>query len=104
MPAESLLSRYAVAYQTYKEEAGQAHQLLKSWCAWPLPRVPGMDTVIRLAWRMAHGRTIEEAAAREYVYRWHLAIKPFDQIDGAGGYVGTGPACSIFGTPHTLGL
>ena len=39
-----------------------------------MPRVPGMDTVIRLAVRIDQGRTIDEAAAREYLYRWNLAL------------------------------
>lgn len=50
-------------------------------------RVPGCDTVIRLAWRIECGKTAEQAAAREYVYRWGLALKS-----------------PIFGVPHTLGL
>lgn len=53
-----------------------------------LPRVPGMDTVIRLAIRIEQGRSIEEAAGREYFYRWNLALRS--------------PRC--FGVPHTLGL
>lgn len=36
-------------------------------------RVPGVDTRMRLAVSLWLGRTIEEAAAREYVYRWSLA-------------------------------
>ena len=39
-----------------------------------MPRVPGMDIVIRLAVRIDQGRTIAEAAAREYLYRWNLAL------------------------------
>ena len=48
------------------------------------PRVPGMDTVIRLAHRISRGHTVDEAAAREYVYRWHLAIKAPDQCSATG--------------------
>jgi hypothetical protein len=87
-------------YDQHKDAAHHALNLYRSYCGGQIPpRVPGMDTVIRLAWRLAHGRTVEEAAAREYVYRWNLAIKPFDQCEGST----RNPACSIFGTPHTLG-
>lgn len=51
------------------------------------PRVPGMDTVIRLAWRIECGRTVEVAAAHEYRYRWLLALD-----------------APIFGAPHLLGM
>lgn len=36
-------------------------------------RIPGVDTKMRLAVSIWCGRTVEEAAAREYVYRWNLA-------------------------------
>lgn len=49
-------------------------------------RVPGMDTVMRLAIRIDQGRSIEEAAGREYFYRWNLALRS-----------------KTFGVPHTLG-
>lgn len=100
------MTEIAKIYAEHRADADKAFRLFASyWTAGNKPaRVPGMDTPIRMAWRLAHGKTIEEAAAREYVYRWHLAIKPFDQIDGATGYVGTGPACSIFGAPHTIGM
>lgn len=75
------------------------------------PRVPGCDTVIRLAWRIECGRSVQEAAAMEYVYRWGLAIKAPDQC-GATGKRSYEPrdrparnACvSAFGTPHTIGM
>jgi hypothetical protein len=51
------------------------------------PRVPGMDTLTRLAWRIRCGRTPEEAAVREYVYRWNLANRS-----------------PVFGAPHIIGM
>jgi hypothetical protein len=77
-----------------------ARGLFTSWCATPMSRVPGMDTAIRLAWRIECGCGIEEAASAEYVYHWHLAVKPFDQCEGRI----RNPCCSIFGTPHTIGM
>jgi len=46
-----------------------------------------MDTVSRLAVRLSAGRTIEDAALREYLYRWRLAC-----------------ISATFGAPHMLGL
>jgi hypothetical protein len=93
------MHRYLAAYQAHKENAERAYALFLAHYP-KAPRVPGCDTVIRLAWRIECGRTPEEAAAREYVYRWHLAVKPFDQC--AHGIVN--PVCSVFGTPHTIGM
>lgn len=86
-------------YLAHKVEAEKAYALFLDHYP-DAPRVPGMDTVCRLAWRIAHGKTAEQSAAREYVYRWGLAIKPFDQCEGNT----RNPACSIFGAPHTIGL
>ncbi len=36
-------------------------------------RVPGVDTLMRIAVSLWIGRTIEEAAAKEYLYRWSIA-------------------------------
>lgn len=101
----------AAAYHAHRDKAFAAFAIYKQYCnGRPPPRVPGMDTVIRLAHRISLGRSIEEAAAREYLYRWHLAIKAPDQC-GATGRISHHPldrnpqACvSIFGTPHTIGM
>jgi len=61
------------SYKEHRSEAEEAFALFKSYCD-EAPRVPGMDTVLRLAVRIDNGRTVEGAAAREYVYRWHLAF------------------------------
>lgn len=101
------MNPYVTAYQTHRDAAHLAKDILDSWLPAPLPRVPGCSTSIRLAWRIECGRTIEEAAAREYLYRWALAIKPGDQVlstlpDGRPST--RNPVCSVFGTPHTIGL
>lgn len=96
------MHKYAQAYRDHKSEAESAFALYRAHCNGQVPpRVPGMDTVIRLAWRIACGRSIEEAAAKEYVYRWNLAIKPSDQVLNTACL---DPCVSIFGTPHTIGL
>ena len=97
------MNEFIRVYNAHSADADRAFALFASyWTSSAKPaRVPGMDTVVRMAWRLAHGKTIEEAAAREYVYRWHLAVKPFDQIDRAST---VNPACSIFGAPHPIGM
>lgn len=89
---------YLQAYERHAAAAKRAYVLFAEMCAWPMPRVPGMDTVIRLAWRIECGRTVQEAATKEYLYRWNLAVKAGDQLNERG------YAPSIFGTPHTIGM
>lgn len=71
----SMIRDLRIAWPLHKEQALAAFALFKSYCAIPLPAVPGMDTPSRLALRIFYkGCTVEECAAREYLYRWHLAI------------------------------
>lgn len=101
-------SEIMAAYETHKAAAGDAFKLLRGWCLKPLPRVPGCDTPIRLAIRIHCGKTIEQAAAAEYVYRWYLAILPGDQVTGQSSCVNEfgqkADAVSIFGAPHCFGM
>lgn len=85
---------YAIkAYQAHKAEATQAYAAFADLCGGnPPPRVPGCDTVIRLAVRIEAGHSIEVAAAREYLYRWKLRLWP--DPDGQ----------DTFGAPHLIGL
>lgn len=100
------------AYETHGAAARIAYRMfVADYCGGVVPpRVPGCDTVIRLASRIARGFTVEQAAAREYVYRWHLAIKAPGQCNATGrrSYEprDRSPyACvSVFGTPHTIGM
>ena len=94
-----MANQFMRAFEAHKHEAEKAFALFRSYYP-DAPRVPGMDTVIRMAWRLGHGKTVEQAAAREYVYRWELAIKPFDQCEG----MTRNPACSIFGSPAPFGM
>lgn len=98
-------------YRQHADAADLAYDAFEALCGGRVPpRVPGCSTVIRLATRIAGGMTVEQTAAREYLYRWALAIKAPDQC-GATGRVSYDPrdrrpdAClSIFGTPHTIGM
>jgi hypothetical protein len=99
------------AWERHNGEACEAFVIYRGYCGGNAPaRVPGMDTAMRLAMRIARGKTPVEAAADEYLYRWRLAIKTPDQCDATGS-VSRDPrdrnprACvSIFGIPHTVGM
>ncbi len=96
--------RYQMAYEQHEVAARAAFALYRDYCGGhPPPRVPGMDTVIRLAWRIECGHSVEESAAREYLYRWNLAIKPADQAMLPHNSC-INPAASIFGAPHAIGM
>lgn len=75
--------------QAHREHKAKAHRAFLAYvrlCGTRLPSVPGMDTEMRLAVRIASGRSVAKAAAAEYLYRWSLALQS-----------------PIFGVPHTLG-
>lgn len=79
---------YLAAYARHRTDAEHAYTLYTALCDGnPPPRVPGMDTVTRLAWRIECGRSAEDAAMREYLYRWNLALR----------------SALAFGAPHTIG-
>lgn len=78
------------AWPKHRDAAMQALSLFHSYCdsKASVPRVPGMDTALRLAVRIDRGATVEQAAAREYLYRWNLAIE----------------RSRAFGAPHAMGM
>lgn len=84
-PSPYALSRRVMQERPY--EVAAAHMLFSQYCGEPICSVPGMATDARLAVRLGAGRTVEEAAAREYLYRWGLALQS-----------------PIFGVPHALGM
>lgn len=81
------MNRYLAAYEKHKTAAHDALRQFRALCDYPVPRVPGMDTVIRLAWRIECGRSVEEAAQREWFYRMSLAADRW----------------RVFGSPQLLG-
>lgn len=84
----TLIEEIRIAMRDNIEPTKQAYALFIDHCEGVSPgRVPGCDTIIRLAHRSYHGRGVESNAAREYLYRWSLAIQS-----------------PIFGVPHTIGL
>ncbi|MGJ4953103.1 hypothetical protein [Bradyrhizobium sp. HKCCYLS20291] len=97
-----ILKEAREAFDAHNLSAEVAYSIYRRYCAGSPPaRVPGMDTVIRLAVRIAHGKTVEQAAAQEYLYRWRLAIMAPDQCIGSSR---RNPCVSIFGTPHLIGM
>lgn len=103
MAQPSLIETARVAMSLHASDAERAYVAFVDHCGGIAPpRVPGMDTHTRLAIRIHGGRTIEEAAAREYLYRWSLAIKAPDQC--VGDFRVRNPVCSVFGTPHPIGM
>lgn len=84
----SIVQDLREAWPIHAEGARQAYAAFIDHCDGVSPgRVPGMDTESRLALRLYYGRSIEEAAAREYLYRWELALRS-----------------RVFGVPHVLGF
>lgn len=101
----TLIQTWKAALANTKAVAGahEAVALFRSYCVEGLPRVPGMATADRLAIRIHSGHTAEEAAAKEYLYRWNLAIKAPDQCMLPNNST-LDPCVSVFGTPHTIGM
>lgn len=84
----SIIQDLRAAWPVFETDARKAYALFVDHCEGVAPiRVPGMDTLYRLALRRYYGRSVEEAAAREYLYRWNLALRSH-----------------VFGVPHTLGM
>ena len=83
----SLVRDFREAWARHEHDARAAYPRFRAMLAWPLPARPGMDTHASLALRMFYGKTADEAVAREYLYRWGLAL-----------------SSPIFGVPHTLGM
>lgn len=89
------------AYHAHKEAAHVAATLAGSWMT-NMPRLPGCDTAVRCAVRLDAGHTVEEAAAREYLYRWHL---PLDQwLNHSEAKARSMPVTGAWPVPHAIGL
>lgn len=103
------MDRFEQAYAKHKDAAAESYKLFASMCEHKQYRIPGMSTVIRLAWRIECGHTVESAAAREYCYRWHLAVRAGDQVTCGSASVNErgepNDAASAWGDPpSTIGM
>lgn len=61
--------------------------LYRSWCVGPQVKRIGMGAEHAIAHRLSFGLTLDQAAAREYLYRWNIALQS-----------------KVFGAPHSLGF
>ncbi len=86
------------AWERHQDSAVVALEIVAGYAP-NLPRVPGVSTVLRLAHRLNCGRTVESAAAAEYLYRWNLALDALNP--SARGR--PNPFAAHY-APHTLGL
>ena len=95
-------------------KAREALAIVQEYC--DTPKMPGAQTLTRLAHRIYLGMNAQDAAAREYAYRWHL---PLDQwanhaeargTRGAAlGRIGKARAASLpvtgaWPVPHCIGM
>lgn len=89
------------AEKAHRHDAAESERLFKSYCdEGRAPRIPGMDTALRLAYRISLGRTVEESAAHEYLYRWRLALRGWVNQEGRGRLASD----AVFPAPHAIGL
>lgn len=86
----NLVDEVRAAWAAHRPDAERAYEIAASFCP-NMPRLPGCDTALRLAHYIYHGLSVEQAAAREYRYRWMVALQ-------SGRFVGAAYA------PHQLGL
>lgn len=87
------------AFEANRDAAIAATDLFRTYAP-NAPRVPGMDTAVRMGVRIEAGRSPQQAAAREYVYRWSLAIDA-----SATSVTRSRPnALAAHYAPHALGL
>lgn len=91
--------RYAAAWLKFRGAAMDSLILFQDYAP-NRPRVPGMDTAVRLAVRLDNGRTVEEAAAAEYLYRWRLAL---DALESSLRRSRPNPFAAHY-APHAFGL
>lgn len=103
----ALLDSVRAAWPARQADAKAAFTLFRSYCTAPVSRVPGMDTVLRLAIRLDAGNSIEQAAAREYIYRWHLVLNQWVNFAETDRPRSRNSCRSVTGSwqpPHLIGL
>lgn len=81
-------------------KAQEALTMVQQWCA--TPRMPGADTITRLAYRIHLGMTVQEAAAREYCYRWHLPLNQW--VNHAQARSKARRITGAWPVPHLIGM
>jgi hypothetical protein len=107
----TLIDALRYAYEDHDSAIREAAALYLAMRPHPMPYVHGSGVSTRMAHRLICGYTIEQAAAREYVYRWSLTLDAWAntvsaeirdiRFDGRSRQRWTGGA---FGVMHTLGM
>lgn len=81
-----------IVYEMRRDDIATACKLATEYLGGAvLPALPS-SMGARMAARLGDGMSIEGAAAREYLYRWTLALTPSPRNAG------------VFGVPYPLGL
>ena len=93
--------RTACSNPAIVEQARKAQSLFLSYVG-SAPRLPGCGTLERLCVRIADGMTVEQAAAREYVYRWHLPLNQW--VNHVEARARSKPITGAWPVPHCIGL
>lgn len=93
--------REAVADPAIVAQARVALGMVQSWCD-SVTRLPGCGTLERLCVRIADGMTVEQAAAREYAYRWHLPLSQW--VNHTEARSRSRPVTGAWPVPHTIGM
>ncbi len=103
LPSLVQMVRAAVACPGIPELADSALALVQSYHAsGRTTRLPGFGTFERLAVRIHRGASVEEAAAREYAYRWHLPLNQW--INHAEARARSMPVTGAWPVPHAIGM
>lgn len=88
-----MANQFMRAYEALRIDAHATEATFEAYCGRKMRRVPGMCTVIRLAVRLQNGKSREQAAAAEYLYRWRLVLDAEPRS-----------ADALWGVPHALGM
>lgn len=91
---EGLFDRIARGMAEHGDSARASLALVKSWHSGALVAVAGCGTLQRIAYGMTFGHGVERMAAREYLYRWSLALQWASPRSNLGATY----------APHTLGM
>lgn len=97
--------RAAWADKAIMAEAATARAAVAEWC--DLVKMPGADTTTRLAHRIYHGMSAEQAAVAEYLYRWALPLRQwisFAETDKPHLRHGCRTMTGAWPVPHLIGM
>lgn len=99
----SLVSQIRAAWTDpdIRAKSIEADVAFRELCTEDMARIPGCDTVLRMSVRILHGQSAEQAAAREYAYRWHIFADRW--VNHAESHSRGRLVPSIWTAPHLIG-